>query len=69
MLRKRTGRSGSGGRERQEARPTLEIYTPERRAQFLLSNAVDGDDYARAAEEVRKMGLEPAKIPHCMPCK
>ncbi len=42
----------------------LESYTPERRAQFLLSNAVDGEDYARAQEEVRKMGLDPAAIPH-----
>ena len=26
----------------------LESYTPERRAEFLLSNAVDEEDYARA---------------------
>ena len=42
----------------------LESYTPERRAEFLLSNAVDAGDYARAQEEVRKMGLDPASIPH-----
>ena len=42
----------------------LEIYTPERRAEFLLSNAVDEEDYARAKEEVRKMGLDPDTIPH-----
>ena len=42
----------------------LESYTPERRAEFLLSNAVDARDYARAQEEVRKMGLDPAAIPH-----
>jgi AbrB family looped-hinge helix DNA binding protein len=42
----------------------LESYTPERRAEFLLSNAVDAGDYARAQEEVRKMGLDPAAIPH-----
>ena len=42
----------------------LEIYTPERRAEFLLSNAVDEEDYARAKEEVRKMGLDPDIIPH-----
>ena len=41
----------------------VEVYTPERRAEFLLSNAVDARDYARAAKEVRKMGLDPAKIP------
>jgi AbrB family looped-hinge helix DNA binding protein len=47
----------------------VEIYTPERRAEFLLSNAVDDKDYARAVEEVRKLGLDPADIPHCKPGK
>ena len=43
----------------------LESYTPERRAEFLLSNAVDEEDYARAKEEVRKkFGLDPEAIPH-----
>lgn len=42
----------------------VEIYTPERRAEFLLSNAVDADDYADAVQEVRKLGLDPDKIPH-----
>ena len=43
----------------------LESYTPERRAEFLLSNAVDEEDYARAKEEVRKkFGLDPDTIPH-----
>ncbi len=42
----------------------LESYTPSRKAAFLLSNAVDADDYARAVEEVRRMGLDPATIPH-----
>ena len=42
----------------------VEIYTPERRAEFLLSNAVDAEEYARAIEEVRQMGLDPATIPH-----
>ncbi len=45
----------------------LEIYTAERRAEFLLSNAVDSEDYARAKEEVRKMGLDPAAIAHRKP--
>jgi AbrB family looped-hinge helix DNA binding protein len=42
----------------------LESYTAERKAEFLLSNAVDGEDYARAEEEVRRMGLDPATISH-----
>lgn len=45
----------------------LESYTPTRRAQFLLSNAMDREDYARAEEEVRKLGLDPAAIPHHKP--
>jgi hypothetical protein len=45
----------------------VEIYTPERRAEFLLSNAVDAEDYARAVEEVRKLGLDPATILHHKP--
>jgi AbrB family looped-hinge helix DNA binding protein len=47
--------------------PSVEIYTPERKAEFLLSNAVDAEDYARAEEEVRKMGLDPATIVHYKP--
>lgn len=42
----------------------LETYTAERRAEFLLSNAVDAEDYARAVQEVRKMGLDPESIQH-----
>ncbi len=45
----------------------LESYTPERRAEFLLSNAVGEGDYASAEEEVRKMGLDPTAIPHRRP--
>ncbi len=42
----------------------LEVYSSERRAEFLLSNAVDEEDYARAREEVRGMGLDPETVPH-----
>ena len=42
-------------------------YSPERRAEFLLSNAVDATDYAQALEEVKKLGLDPAAIPHQPP--
>ena len=45
----------------------LEIYGPERKAEFLLSNAVDDADYQLALNEVREMGLDPAKIPHHCP--
>jgi bifunctional DNA-binding transcriptional regulator/antitoxin component of YhaV-PrlF toxin-antitoxin module len=45
----------------------VESYTPERIAEFLLSNAVDAADYARACEQVRKMGLNPDAILHDRP--
>ena len=45
----------------------VETYTPERKAEFLLSNAVNGHDYERAIEEVKEMGLDPGRIPHHKP--
>ena len=39
-----------------------ESYTPERKAEFLLSNAVDAADYAEAVKAVKAMGLSPAKV-------
>ena len=45
----------------------LEIYSTERKAEFILSNAVDEEDYARALEEVRGLGLDPDTIPHAHP--
>jgi AbrB family looped-hinge helix DNA binding protein len=47
----------------------VEIYTPERKAEFLLANAVDADDRKRAEEEVRKLGLDPRKIRQRTPPK
>ncbi len=45
----------------------IEMYTAARRAEFLLSNAIDAEDYARAVEDVRTMGLDPGEIPHYKP--
>ncbi len=45
----------------------VEIYTAERKAEFLLSDAVDAEDYQAAADEVKKMGLKPLTIPHSKP--
>jgi AbrB family looped-hinge helix DNA binding protein len=42
----------------------IEIYTPERKAEFLLNSAITTDDYAIAVHQVREMGLDPKKIPH-----
>jgi AbrB family looped-hinge helix DNA binding protein len=45
----------------------LEVYSAERKAEFLLTNAVDEEDYARAKEQVRNLGLNPDAIPHSHP--
>jgi AbrB family looped-hinge helix DNA binding protein len=45
----------------------VERYTPQRKAEFLLSNAVDAADYRQARKEVRKLGLDPDSIPHRRP--
>ena len=45
----------------------LELYTPERKAEFILGNAVDVQDYRQALAEVRKLGIDPASIPHQPP--
>lgn len=46
---------------------SVEIYTDERKAEFLLSNAVDEQDYAWAVGEVRKLGIDPNAVPHRRP--
>jgi len=45
----------------------VEVYPLERKAEFLLTNAVDTEDYAAVRKEVRKMGLNPDKIEHRKP--
>lgn len=45
----------------------VEMYTKERRAAFLLENAVNREDYERARQEVEKMGLDPDDVPHESP--
>jgi AbrB family looped-hinge helix DNA binding protein len=40
----------------------VEVYSPERVAEFLLTNAVDAADYAKAVARVRSMGLDPDRI-------
>lgn len=36
----------------------VEIYTPERKAEFLLANAVDAEDRNKAEAEVRRLGVD-----------
>ena len=45
----------------------LERYTPERKAEFLLNNAVTPADYEWALKEVKKLGIDPRTIPHAKP--
>ena len=42
-------------------------YTPEHKAEFLLSTATTVKDYERARREVTKLGLDPDVIPHRRP--
>jgi len=45
----------------------IEIYGPERRAEFLLNNAVDAADYEAALSEVRLLGVDPKDVSHRRP--
>ena len=45
----------------------LEVYSPERVAEFLLTNAVDAKDYKDAVVQVKALGLDPDSIPHVKP--
>jgi AbrB family looped-hinge helix DNA binding protein len=45
----------------------IEVYTPERKAEFLLNNVTNKGDYEWAVKEVRKMGIDPKTIPHEKP--
>jgi AbrB family looped-hinge helix DNA binding protein len=42
----------------------VEIYTPERLAEFFLNNAMDKEDYLEARKEVEAMGIDPDSIDH-----
>ncbi|MCU0246698.1 MAG: AbrB/MazE/SpoVT family DNA-binding domain-containing protein [Bryobacter sp.] len=42
----------------------VETYSAERKAEFLLNNAVSAADYRAAVAEVKKLGLDPRTIPH-----
>ena len=45
----------------------IEFYSPERKAELLLSNAVDQASYEAALEQVRSLGLDPTQIAHRAP--
>jgi AbrB family looped-hinge helix DNA binding protein len=35
----------------------VEIYTPERKAEFILNNTITPEEYALAVKKVRKIGI------------
>ena len=45
----------------------VEHYSPERKAEFLLTTATHKADYRRARNEVKKLGLNPDAIAHRPP--
>jgi hypothetical protein len=47
----------------------VEVYTPKRRAELLLNNAIDAEDYRRARAEVKRTGIDPDRIRHHRPPK
>ena len=42
----------------------VEIYTDERKAEFLLNNALAGEDYDRAREYALSLGFNPDAVLH-----
>ncbi|MDZ4063316.1 MAG: hypothetical protein U1E22_01500, partial [Coriobacteriia bacterium] len=42
----------------------VELYTPERTAEFMLNNAVTAQEYHNAVREARAMGIDPDSVPH-----
>src|ERR1700686_3811980 len=47
----------------------VEIYSPERRAEFLLKTGVDAGGYRRARAGEKRMGLDPDRPSHSKPTK
>jgi AbrB family looped-hinge helix DNA binding protein len=41
-----------------------EVYTPERRAELLLNNAMTREEWDAIAADVRSWGLDPQNIPY-----
>ncbi len=46
-----------------------ERYSDERKAEFLLSNAITYAEYLEVRKAVRRVGLDPDSIPHARPDK
>ncbi len=46
---------------------SIELYSLKRKAELLLSSAVDEEDYLQARVEVEKLGLDPDTVEHSRP--
>lgn len=44
--------------------PEIEIYTPERLAEFFLNNVLTKEGYLEARRDVEQMGIDPDSIDH-----
>jgi AbrB family looped-hinge helix DNA binding protein len=45
----------------------VERYSPERKAEFLLSNTTTEADYRKARKAVRRLGVDPDSVLHRRP--
>ena len=46
------------------AEPEVEVYTPERLAEFFLNNVLTKEGYQEARQDVIAMGIDPDTIDH-----
>ena len=44
--------------------PIVEIYMPERLAEFFLNNVMDKKGYLEARKDVEQIGIDPDSIDH-----
>lgn len=45
----------------------VEVYSPERKAAFILESWLKAEDYPKLRAQVRRMGLDPDTVPHTRP--
>ena len=64
MRRSKTSAQGPAERKIATSSFEVEIYTPERLAEFFLNNVMDAEDYLEARAEVESMGIDPDTVDH-----
>jgi len=45
----------------------IEVYSLERKATFILESWLKPEDYPKLRAQVRRMGIDPDKVPHTRP--